>query len=590
MHLLESRVLPPGSPKHRLYLRLLGKLQPALGRLFRPQLIGMTLDEEYQLWLQKNTDDPATLQRTLSSLRWLPKISVVMPVFNTDERWLKRAIESVLSQIYPSWELCAIDDASTDRKVMRTITQYASEDDRIHLKRLERHQGIAGASNHALRMATGEFVGLMDHDDELTPDACLEVAKALNVHPEADYLYSDEDKLDWSGRRVEVFFKPDWSPDLHLSMNYVAHFSVFRKSMLDKVGGFRAGFEGSQDYDLILRVTELTERIHHIPRPLYSWRKVPGSAASSANAKPYAYHSAKRAIMEALARRGLQAYVKDVAYAGLYRVKYKLVATPLVSIILPVKGRFQLLRRCLTSIKSKSTYPNYELIAVDCGIDDSKTVRYLANLPDHGIRVIEFHGEFNYSRLYNFAVEEAGGAHLVFLRNEIEVISRDWIEAMLEHSQRKCIGAVAAGLFSCDGKVQSGGLVIGPQGYTTYRVPVGNPGYFGLPYVIRNCSAVTAACMMIRKEVFERLQGFNESFGSELGDLDFCLRARGQSLQVVCTPYAVLRRFEDPKGGRHIQYANGQNLFVQRWGRLLCQGDPYYNPNLDLHRPYRIVS
>lgn len=547
-------------------------------------------DEQYPLWLKNNQLTDRSLlemQAEASRFSYKPRISIIMPVYNTDQRWLRAAIDSVMNQVYTNWELCVVDDASNDPKIREVISEYASKDRRIKAKYLEANEGIAGASSHALTMATGDFVGLLDHDDELAPDACVEVTKALNENPELDYIYSDEDKMDLQGRRIDPFFKPDWSPDLHLSMNYVTHFSVFRKRVLDEVGGFRKGFEGSQDYDLVLRVTERTSRIRHIPRLLYSWRKVPGSAATSSISKPYAYPSAKRALTEALKRRGVRGVVEDGNYTGFYRVRYALNESPLVSIIIPTRNQGDLLRRCILSIESNSTYRNYEIIVVDNDSNDVETLGYLDSLSKH--KVVRYPGPFNYSRLNNYGVQHSNGAHFLFLNNDTEVVSAEWIESMLEHSQRKGVGVVGARLIFPDGRLQHAGVVVGlagSAGHAFYMLPLGDPGYFGLPYVIRNCSAVTAACMMVRRDVLEKLHGFDERFEVEFGDVDFCLRAREEGLLIIYTPYASLIHYEGATRGRYIPNLKDRGLFAQRWAHLLSKGDPFYNPNLDLHRSY----
>jgi GT2 family glycosyltransferase/predicted O-methyltransferase YrrM len=553
-------------------------------------LVGMETSQgnQYDVWLSNNQLTEEKLAKTreeISRFGYKPKISIVMPVYNPEEKELEAAISSVTDQVYPNWELCAVDDASTKKHIRKVLSEQARRDTRIRVKYLDTNLGISGASNEALKMASGEFVGFLDHDDELTKDALFEVVKALNDNPNEDLIYSDEDKMDLNDRRVEPFFKPDWSPDLLLSMNYITHFCVIRKNLIEKIGGFRKGSEGSQDYELILRVTEQTNRIFHISRQLYSWRKTPRSAAASIQAKPYAYVSAKRAILEALTRRGIHADVEDGAYTGFYRVRYG-IDSQLVSIIIPTKNRCELLRRCLTSIESKSTYSNYEIIVVDNDSDDPETLGYLdqlRRLPRHII--LSFHDEFGYSRIINLATRHANGSHMVFLNNDTEVVTADWIQAMLEHSQRNSVGAVGAKLIFPDGKIQHAGVILGLgglAGHAFYNLPAGNPGYFGLPHVIRNCSAVTAACMMVRRDVFQNLNGFDEGFKVEFGDVDFCLRAGQRGYSIVYTPYAVLKHHEGATRGRYSPHLNDRKLFAERWGHLLLDGDPYYNPNLSL--------
>lgn len=551
----------------------------------------MSLDDEYEIWLRNNALTPTKLgqfDRVISELRILPWISIITPVYNTDERWLKKAIVSVMRQIYPRWEFCIADDASTDPKVREILAEYASKDNRIKVKYLQRNEGIAGASNAALGLATGDFAGFLDHDDELTPDACFEVVKTINENPEVDYIYSDEDKLDEDGRRVSVFFKPDWSPDTHLSMNYIPHFSVVRMSLLHEVGGLRKGFDGSQDYDLLLRITEKARRIHHIPKPLYSWRMALGSAAARTDAKPYAYDAARRALADALLRRGIQGAIEYGFFPGSYRVRYK-IEDPRVTIIIPTKNRADLLAGCLKSIKRKSSYPNIDVVVIDHESDDEETRSFLAGTKD--CRVIRHEGEFNFSRMNNLGAAHAEGDHFLFLNNDTEVVTPDWIEAMVEHSQRDEVGAVGAKLVSPDGHVCHAGDVLGLGGIAGHAfdgLPVNDAGYFGLAQVIRNVSSVTAACMMVRRKVFEELGGFDERLRVEFGDVDFCLRANERGYRVVYTPYAVLNHFEGATRGIGKATPSDRYEFTKRWRGLLDRGDLFYNPNLDKMRSYRI--
>jgi glycosyltransferase involved in cell wall biosynthesis len=552
------------------------------------------LDDAYQMWLARNAITPGkldTLDREITSLKVLPKISIIMPVDNIGGQWLRKAIDSVLGQIYPRWELCVVDDAPDDRDLGCILAEYAAKDRRINVKYLQKHEGIAAASNEALAVASGEFAGFLSCHDELAPDACLEVVKVINSSPEIDYIYSDEDRLDEDGRHVSVFFKPDWSPDLLLSMNYVSHFSVVRMKLLHEFGGFRRGFEGSQDYDLILRVTEKTQRIHHVPKPLYSWRKVVGSAVYDVEANTCAHDAGKRAIVDALRRRGVEAVVEDgfSPHSTRYRVRYKVQGSPLVSILVPTKNRIDLLARCLESIR-RSTYPNYEVIVIDHQSEDETTQSYLRGL--RGSVVVTYQGEFNYSRMNNLGVSFARGDHLLFLNNDTEVMSSGWLEAMLEHSQRREVGVVGSKLVHPAGYILHAGDMVGVGGIAShafYGLPNGDPGYFDLAHIIRNCSCVTAACMMVKRSTFEELKGFDERFWVDYGDVDFCLRARALGYRVVYTPYAALHHAEGvTRRTLGKTHPPDREEFVRRWHQLLRDGDPYYNPNLDRTKPWQI--
>mgnify|MGYP003345479311 CR=1 FL=1 len=400
-------------------------------------------DAQYQVWLRQHAISPRALEeRKLEGTRfhYQPHISIVTPVYNTDPVWLKKAIESVIAQIYPHWELCLANDASTKAHVKELLDDYAAKEPRIRVTQLSSNRGIAGASAEALSLATGEFVGLLDHDDELSPDALFEVVKVLQERRDLDFLFSDEDKIASNGQLVEPFFKPGWNPQLILSMNYIAHFSVFRRSVLAEAGGFRTGFDGSQDYDLVLRVTERTSRIAHIPKVLYHWRKIPGSTASFNHAKPYADDKAKRALEEAMVRREQRANV-DTLWLGRYRVRYALTAEPLVSIIIPFKDKVPLLQQCLESIRERSRYRNYEVLLLDNNSMEPETHRYLEAVPER-CRLYRYPHAFNYSAINNFGVGHAKGRYLLFLNNDTQVIEPHWIDAMLEHAQQYDVGEI----------------------------------------------------------------------------------------------------------------------------------------------------
>ena len=603
---LNDRWFPSGTGRRRVIDKLAlalgialeeglrGLLRKAFDRYVkrRKQFFELGLDEQYQVWLKNNELTEEKLlesRREASQFSYQPMISIVMPVYNTEKKWLGIAIDSVINQVYPNWELCIVDDASTKKGIRKILGDYSAKDNRIKVKYLEENRGISGASNEALAMANGEFVGFLDHDDELTKDALFEVVRLLNRNPKLDLIYSDEDKKDLKGRRVEPFFKPDWSPDLLLSMNYVCHFSVVRKSLIEKIGGFRLGFEGSQDHDLILRVTELTDRIGHILKPLYSWRKVPGSAAALTEAKPYARESAKRALREALNRRGLNGEVLE-GFGSYYRVRYALRGAPLVSIIIPTKDKVDLLKRCIESIESKTSYRNYEIIIVDNSSTDPATLTYLESIRH---RVVKFDQPFNFSKINNFAARYAKGEHLLFLNNDIEVVEEHWLEAMLEHSQRPEVGMVGGLLLYPSGSawhtprtIQHAGVTLGVGGVAGHAfkyLPVDRHNYFNLHRVVRNCSAVTAACAMIRRNVFEEIGGFNENLRVAFGDIDLCLRLRKKGYLIIYTPYAMLYHHECATRGR-LHPPEDEAYMIDLWGGTFIEGDPYYNPNLTLFR------
>jgi glycosyltransferase involved in cell wall biosynthesis len=510
-----------------------------------------------------------------------PKISIVMPVYNTEETWLRQAIESVRKQIYPNWELCICDDGSTVRHVSKVIAEYSRQDERIRVLRSPQNRGISAASNGALSLATGEFIGFLDHDDELTLDALCEVVKLFNEQPDLDFIYTDEDKLTVDGRRVEPFFKPDWSPDLLLSMNYITHFAVVRRSVVQAIGGLTEGLDGSQDHDLFLRLSEKTQRIGHVAKPLYSWRKIPGSAASDIQAKPYAHVAGRHALQEHLNRRGIAGEVVDGLTPFRYRVRYQIAGQPLVSIIIPIRDRVELLKRCLESIEEKTTYRHFEIIIVDNQSEESETLAYLARLP---YTVVPMPGPFNYSQLNNVGAAHTRGEFLLFLNNDIEIISGEWLEALLEHAQRKEVGAVGAKLLYPNRTIQHAGVVLGHggvAGHAFWYLPEDFTGYFDFPQIIRNCSAVTAACMMMRKSVFAEVEGFDENIKVAFNDIDLCLRVREKGYVIIYTPYAVLYHLESATR-KSLHPVADEEYVRRRWGRVIDAGDPYYSPHLSL--------
>jgi O-antigen biosynthesis protein len=546
-----------------------------------------SLDTQFKVWLKQNQLKPAdidSMRRELETFTHTPLITILMPVYDTQEVWLHKAIQSVQAQLYPNWEMCVVNDASTKNYIVPILNEYAASDPRIRVKHLSENRGIAGASSEALAMATGEFIGLLDHDDELTPDALWEVASWLNRNPELDLLYSDEDKLIADGVRVEPFFKPDWSPDLLLSMNYITHFAVFRRSLLEGIGGFRSGYEGAQDYDVLLRVTEKTNRIAHVPKILYHWRMANTSSASSARAKPFASESGRRAVEDALKRRGQEASVEVLA-PGRYRARYKISKSPLVSIIIPTKDQVRLLQQCVTSIEGKTSYHPYEIVVIDNNSIDPETIHYLDALSDKH-RVLRYPRPFNFSAINNFGADQAKGEHLLFLNDDIQVIDGEWLTALVEQAQRPEVGAVGAKLLYPDNSIQHGGVTLGicgGAGHAFRKLPNNRTAYFGLADLTRNCSAVTAACMIIPRKVFHEVGGFDEELKVVYNDVDLCLRIRKQGYLILYTPFAVLYHFESATRGR-LRPTREEELFCRRWSETIRLGDPYYNPSLTLTR------
>lgn len=538
--------------------------------------------------------DQSGADALLTNMHNPPLISIIMPVYNVEKRWLLAAVDSVQRQFYPHWELCIADDASTRDETRYTLGQLAaSGDKRIKIRRLERNVGIAAASNAALDLASGDYIGLLDNDDELSRDALTEVAQCISAEG-ADFLYSDEDKLDDLGRHVEPHFKPDYSPDYFLTNNYICHFSVVRRELLNKAGGFREGFDGAQDFDLFLRVAEHADRIAHIPKVLYHWRKIAGSTAAAASAKPKSTEAGRRAVAESLDRQGVSARVEFGPFPNTFNTRRVLREQPRVNIIVPFRDKPDLLKTCMNSILSKSSYQNFEIIGVDNNSQDVETRETIHELQrsDSRVRFLRFDAPFNYSAINNFAARNTDGEHLLLLNNDTEVLTSDWIEAMLEHSQRPEVGAVGAKLLYPDGTLQHAGVVIGLGGVAGHPhlfLPADHPGYFARAQLTQNMSAVTFACAMTRRQVFEQLGGLNEQdLTIAFNDVDYCLRAREAGYLIVYTPNAVLYHHESKSRGyednpeKQKRFAAETAYIQRRHAETLKKGDPYYNPNLSL--------
>jgi glycosyltransferase involved in cell wall biosynthesis len=559
--------------------------------------------KRYDRWIIKNEITSAhydTIKTEIISFQKQYKISIIMPVYNVPARWLKKAIASVQRQLYENWELCIVDDGSVQTHVRKILKTYSQTDSRIKVKFLNKNIGISGASNEALAMATGDFIGLLDNDDELSIDALYEVTKLLNQYPAADMIYSDEDKLGLNGKRCEPFFKPDWSPDMLLSCMFTGHFTVYRKKIVDRVGGFRTGFEGSQDYDLALRITEKTDHIYHIPKILYHWRKIPGSVAFRENSKTYAYSAAQKALTQAMQRRKIPCKVKEGKWLGSYRTQYEIVSHPKISILIPTKDQVGLLKKCIDSILNLNTYPNYEIIVINNNSAERETAEYLTAMAGNPlISILNDNDDFNFAALNNRAARLSDGELLFFFNNDCELKDKNSLGAMAEHLQRadfkKKIGAVGAKLIYGNHTIQHCGIILRlgahrAAGHHSYKFPEDNHGYFGRNSIIHNISAVTAAAMMTEKDIFLQVGGFNEKLKQAYNDVDFCLKLRAEGYLIVYTPYAVFYHHESVSRGyedtpeKAARFAKEVKCFKSEWKDVLAKGDPYYNPNLTLDR------
>ena len=536
----------------------------------------------------------AEIKNELEGFVTPPLISIIMPVYNVDPKWLELAIKSIENQWYENWELCIVDDKSTNKKTVYFLNNITSK--KIKVKYSEQNGNISVASNEGLSIASGDYVALMDNDDELTPDALYEAVKVINSVG-AEFIYSDEDKLELDGTFSDPHFKPDFAPDMFLSQNYLSHLGIIKKELIDKVNGFTVGLEGAQDYDLYLKVLEHTDKIHHIQKVLYHWRKIPGSTAAEFGEKSYAQEAGRKSLENAIKRRKIDASVENGITAGTYKVNYAIVGEPLVSIIIPFKDKPELLTMCIESILDKTTYQNWEIIGISNNSEEKATFAEMDRLQalDDRIHFHEYNIPFNYSAINNFAVNEyAKGEHVLLLNNDIEIITPEWIEAMLQFSQRENTGCVGAKLYYPNDTIQHAGVIIGLGGLAghSYKYfPINQPGYFKRLILIQNFSAVTAACLMIKKSIFEEVKGLNEQdLKIAFNDVDFCLRVREAGYLNVFTPYceayhheSVSRGLEDTEE-KKMRFKNEVEFVRKRHNNILENGDPYYNPNLTLDR------
>jgi len=557
----------------------------------------------YEDWISHfdvvRSSDRAALHRRLRASLRQPVISIILPVYNPELRVLEAAIASVERQIYQQWELCLADDASTDPAIRPFLAEAAARDPRIKVVFREQNGHISACSNSALGLATGEWCALLDQDDLLAEHALALVALEIENHPEAGLIYSDEDKIDEEGRRSSPFFKPDWNPELFLGQNFINHLGIYQTRLLREIGGFREGFEGSQDYDLALRCVERLEpaQVRHIPRILYHWRAVAGSLAAVPDAKPYAREAARRALADHLRRQGIAGRVEPCPEnAESHRVIYELPGPPaLVSVVIPMRDRIALLRQCLEGLRERTDYGSLEIVIVDNGSREAATHEFLHDLEATGeARVLRVDEKFNFSRLVNRGAAAAKGEVLAFLNNDIDANEPGWLREMVSHAMRPGVGAVGARLWYPNGTLQHGGVILGLGGVAGHAftgVPRGHAGYFNRAWLQQNCSAVTGACMVARKETFEQAGGFDEvNLAISFNDVDFCLRLRAAGLRNVWTPYANLIHHESASRG-HQPTAEEQAQFVREaaymqrtWGNELLH-DPFYNPNLSLNLP-----
>ena len=544
---------------------------------------------------------PSVAEREKEETTVFPKdvtFSILVPLYNTPERFLREMIESVTAQTYGKWELCLADGSDDAHDFVGRICQeYRQKDSRIKYQKLVKNEGISGNTNECYKMATGNYIALFDHDDLLHPCVLFAYMQAI-CEKDADYIYCDEATFKGNSinHMITMHFKPDYAPDNLLANNYICHFSVFSRELLESGELFRSQFDGSQDHDMILRLTAKAKHIVHIPRILYYWRSHKGSVASSIDAKTYAIDAAKGAVADHLTKLGYRNFEIEStrAFATIFRIKYELTSRPLVSIIIPNKDHVDDLSRCVESIINLSTYDNYEIVIVENNSETAEIRTYYEEISRHPrVQVVEYKGDFNYSKINNFGVQYAKGEYLLLLNNDTEVITPDWMEELLMYAMRKDVGVVGAKLYYPDKTIQHAGIVIGlgahrTAGHTHYRIPEANVGYMGRLCYAQDVTAVTGACMMVSKALYEELGGLDESFTVALNDVDFCLCVREKGFLNIFTPFAELYHYEsksrgsDKKDERALRYQQESDRFRVKWADALAKGDPYYNPNFSL--------
>lgn len=598
------------NPSHRIeWVRLLRKLSPytvlkGLRYLkhYGPKEFWVRLHERFEPeevpygpWYAQYIPNQEELDRQRKVI-WknAPKISIVVPAYRTPGKFLEDMLNSLERQTYKNWELCLANGSPEDEDMTRILEKYAHRDSRIHYKNLEKNLGIAENTNEAFAMVSGDFAGLLDHDDILPPNALYEIADYLVKHPHIEAVYTDEDKVTTDlSEHFQPHLKPDFNLDLLRSNNYICHFFVVKREIIHKIGGFCKEFDGAQDYDFIFRCVEAAEgRIGHVPEILYHWRTHKSSTADNPASKMYAFEAGKRAIEAHLQRSGVQGKVTHTMDLGFYRVTYPVKEEELISIIIPNKDEKETLEKCICSIREKSTYHNYEILIVENNSTSPEIFKYYTKLEkEKDIRILRWKGEFNYSAINNFAVKAARGKYLLFLNNDITVISPDWLQEFLSNCQREEVGAVGARLYYPDDTIQHAGCVIGIGGIAGHmfvNMKRERTGYLHKAAIQQDLSAVTAACMMMKREAFERAGGFTEKLAVAFNDVDLCLKVRQAGYLIVYNPWVEMYHMEsktrgaedDPRKVRRFQ--SEIEYMRSHWISILKNGDPYYNKNLSL--------
>lgn len=548
-------------------------------------------NDNYKDWIYNNEPKESEIKKQEKfKFKYEPKISILIPMYNTNEIFFKELIESLKAQTYKNFEVCLADGSQVENK---ELEKYFSDDNRFKYKHLSENKGISENTNAALDMATGEFIALVDHDDTLPCFALYEVVKIINENPDVEFIYSDEDILDAKHERKNPYFKPDFSPDTLRSSNYICHLSVLKKTLIDEIGKFRAEFDGAQDYDMILRATEKAKLIVHIPKILYHWRAHENSTSQNTDSKSYAFIAGKKAIEEQLKRLNIKGNVELLETPGTYKVNYEVINNPLVSIIIPNKDSIQDLNKCISSVL-KSTYNNYEIIIVENNSENKGTFDFYNKLEENNknVHVVKYEEKgFNFSKINNFGRKFAKGEYILLLNNDVEVINENWIEEMLGICQQKNVGIVGAKLLYPDNSVQHAGVIIGIGGVAGHihkNIKDSDPGYFSRAVIVNNFSAVTAACLLVKTNIFDEVGGLDETLEVAFNDVDFCMKVRNKGYLVVYTPFAKLHHFESKSRGnedtkeKKNRFSNEIDRFKEKWQEELEKGDPYFNKNFRL--------
>ena len=548
--------------------------------------------ENYKEWIRQNEPDEEELEKQRNTtFKIMPKISIVVPMYNTKEEFFKDLVNCLKNQTYSNWELCLADGSPETNEKLK---KYYENEERIKYKLLEKNEGISGNTNEALKMVTGDYIGLLDHDDALPIFALYEIVKCINENPEVEFIYTDEDKIENTlENRCDPHFKPDFAPDTLASNNYITHFVVMKKElMVDKIGGFREEYNGAQDFDLVLRASELSKNIVHISKVLYHWRVHNESTAKVADAKPYAYEAGKRAAQDhinRMGRKGTAEYGNDIP--GVYEIEYEVIGNPKVNILIPNKDGVKFLKRCVNSILEKTTYNNYEIDIIENNSENQETFKYYEELEKNDkIKILKYPEKgFNYSKIINFGVKNVDGEFVMQLNNDTELITKNWLEKFIGYCQREDVGAVGARLYYADKSIQHAGIAYGICGLAANLmpgVPYGLHGYFGRECLTQNLSAVTGACLFAKRKIYEEVGYMEEElFKVAFNDVDFCLKIRQKGYLIVYNPYIELMHYESKTRGyentpeKQERFDRECNNFKTKWKELLSKPDPYFNIN-----------